>query len=343
MNLAAALPGRVLLVGATDSAPDVAAVLAAHPWQCAHAATSAGVLRRLHTVRDIDLVVLVPNGEFREYTELCRQIKFDQRTAFVAVLFALPAEYADRRFEAYAAGADDCLPLPASPQELGLRLSRAFQFKRATDSLEDASAILSSLANAVEGRDAYTRGHTERVSAYAVEIGRHIGLDPGSFPTLRIGGIVHDIGKVAVPDQILNKPGKLTDAEFDAVRRHPLVGFDVLRPVRTFRAVLPIVRWHHERPNGKGYPDGLQGDQLPLLPRIVAVADVFDALSTARPYRPAFSVDEYTDILRRSADHGDLDPVLVAALLEILRQNEVTLAGGTLDPALLHATPQRPL
>ena len=142
--------------------------------------------------------------------------------------------------------------------------------------------------------------------------------------------MVHDIGKVAVPDHILNKPGKLTDEEMQIVRRHPVVGHDILRSLRTFRDVVPIVRWHHERPNGRGYPDGLKGDELPLLPRIVAVSDWFDAMSTDRPYRPALPVVDCKDIMARSAECGDLDAPLVGIFVGILEES-LPSAGTTND------------
>jgi putative two-component system response regulator len=319
------LLGHILLVGPADAAPELGAALAAKSWRCTRCESPTGVLRRLRSEPDIDLVLLTPQAKPGSYIELCRHIKFDPRTAFVSVVFVLAPSNADQRAETFAAGADDCIPLPAPPGEILIRLFNALRVKRATDSLEDATAIITSLANAIEGRDAYTRGHVERVATYCVEIGRRVGVSQEDLSTLRIGGIVHDIGKVAVPDQILNKAGKLTDGEMSIVKRHPIVGHDILEPLRTFRNVLPLVRWHHERPNGTGYPDGLRGDQLPLLPRIVAVADVFDAVSTARSYRPAYPPTRYRAILATAAESGDLDESLVAILLEMLDENTVAL------------------
>jgi putative two-component system response regulator len=316
-----------LLVGQGAATGELEAVISAEGWACAHSETPVGVLHRLHLEPDVDVVLLAPETTLRAYSELCRQIKYDSRTALLSVVFALRADQTGWRAEVYSARADDCIQLPAPPAEILQRLTNACRVKRVTDSLEDATAVISSLANAIEGRDTYTRGHVERVGTYAMELGRRAGVSPRELSVLRLGGIVHDIGKVAVPDQILNKPGKLTDEEFGIVQRHPVIGYDILRPSRTFRDVLPIVRWHHERPNGTGYPDGLRGDQIPLLARITAVADVFDALSTSRSYRPAFSPVEYTPILRRAADNEELDPALVRALLEILDQSTRALTG----------------
>ena len=340
MGPPATVSGRILLVGPDVSGPELDAILSAQPWKCAHCQTPNGVLPRLRGTSDIDLLLLTPESALHSYTELCREVKFDARTAFVSVVFLLPPALmlsphkATHRAEAYAAGADDCIQLPASPNEILLRLSNALRVKRATDSLEEATSVITSLANAVEGRDAYTRGHVERVSAYSVELGKRVECSPDELSALRMGGIVHDIGKVAVPDHILNKPGKLSDEEMAIVKRHPLVGFSILRPLRTFQTIRPIVRWHHERPNGTGYPDGLHGDDLPLLPRIVAVADFFDAISTDRPYRPAFSPEKCREIAISAAEKEELDPLLVTTLLEMLSESGAASAEASSEAPL---------
>ncbi len=311
-------PVHIFLVGPQGGAPQLEMILNVAAWESTRFETPSGALRRLRSESAIDMVVLTPDASFQSYIGLCRDIKFDPRTGFVSVVFVLSDADAHRSADAYEAGADDCIPSSASPKELLRRLLNACRVKRATDSLEDSTAVITSLAAAIEGRDAYTHGHVERVATYSVEIGRGVGVDAAGLAVLKIGGIVHDIGKVLIPDSILNKPGKLDDIEMELVKRHPIIGYDILKPMRTFRDVLPIVRWHHERPNGKGYPDGLEGDQFPLLPRIVAVADVFDAISTTRPYRPTLSASKCEEILLTAAENEDLDPWSVKALLDIL-------------------------
>ncbi|MEI8195830.1 MAG: HD domain-containing phosphohydrolase, partial [Phycisphaerae bacterium] len=154
-----------------------------------------------------------------------------------------------------------------------------------------------------------------------------VGLEAEALETLTLGAILHDIGKIGVPDHILNKPGKLTDEEMAIMRQHPVIGYDILKPLRTFRAVLPIIRWHHERPNGRGYPDGLQSPEIPLLARITAVADVFDALATDRPYRPALPLEKCRAILLEEGTGGNLDMDLVRVLLKLVGTGTGTLAG----------------
>ncbi len=313
--------GRVLIVGDNTPALEIESLLKTRGWFCERIPGTNGVLRRLRDQADLDLVLLVPDAETAPFLELCRHIKFDLRTAYLSVIVVQLAGRPRDQAALLAAGADDALSWPAGPEKIMLRLGNACRIKRATDYLEDANAVISSLANAIEGRDSYTRGHVERVSAYAVELGRRAGVSADELVVLRTGGIVHDIGKVAVPDQILNKPDRLLPAERELVERHPAVGYDILQPLRTFRDVLPVVRWHHERPNGTGYPDGLCGDAIPLVARIVAVADVFDALSTARAYRPAYTPEEYRSILLEAGQRGDLDAELVRILLESLTQS----------------------
>ena len=319
--------GRVLHVGLPQRSLQLEAALNADTWEYTHFDTPSGVLRRVRNAPAIDLVILAPEASLDAYTGLCRQIKLDARTAFVSVVFMLLPVHAERRADVFEAGANDCIQLPASPKEVELRLSSAIRVKRATDSLEDSAAVITSLAAAIEGRGAYTYGHVERVSMYSVVIGRRIGVDREGLAALKLGGIVHDIGKVMIPDQILNKPGRLDDIEMEIVKRHPTIGYHILQPLRMFRDALPIVRWHHERPNGTGYPDGLEGDQFPLLARIVTIADVFDAISTARPYRPALSPGECRAILNAAGESQELDPSLVAALFEILDGGERALVG----------------
>jgi putative two-component system response regulator len=170
----------------------------------------------------------------------------------------------------------------------------------------------------VEARDPYTEGHCERLARYASDLGEHLGLPPDSLVALRRGGYLHDLGKIAVPDEILKKGANLTPQEWEIMRRHPITGEAICKPLKSLRLVLPIIRHHHEHWNGTGYPDGLKGREIPLLPRILQVVDVYDALRTHRPYKPAQSHEQAARTMVEEAQAGLWDPELVPEFFAML-------------------------
>ncbi len=169
----------------------------------------------------------------------------------------------------------------------------------------------------VEAKDPYTRGHSERVSDYSVLLGEKLGLSEEELHTLKIGGLFHDIGKIGVPDTVLSKPGKLTDEEFEEIKKHPSIGAEILSNATIFADIIPIVKYHHERYDGKGYPDGLAGLSIPYLARIAAIADTYDAMRSKRPYRDALPLDIVKEEFRKNAG-TQFDPSLVPVFLEII-------------------------
>jgi putative two-component system response regulator len=172
----------------------------------------------------------------------------------------------------------------------------------------------------VEGRDPYTEGHCERLALYGADLGRHLGLDEDSIVAVRRGGYLHDLGKIAVPDEILKKGGDLSPQEWEIMKRHPVTGESICKPLKSLRLVLPIIRHHHEHVDGSGYPDGLRAGEIPLLPRVLQVADVYDALRTARPYKPAFAHDHSSQAMIEKVRQGLLDAELVHEFLHMLQQ-----------------------
>ncbi|HTQ12173.1 MAG TPA: HD domain-containing phosphohydrolase [Fimbriimonadaceae bacterium] len=181
---------------------------------------------------------------------------------------------------------------------------------------------LESLATALEARDEYTRGHSQRVCEVSLMIAEHLGFGPDAIEELRIGTILHDIGKIGVPDQVLNKPGRLTDEEFAIMKQHPVIGYDICKPLMLADGVLMIIRNHHEKLDGSGYPDRLRGGELPLSLRIVCVADAFDAMSSRRPYRGVMPIEEVLGELSKGAGI-QFDPVVVESLRELLPTNRM--------------------
>jgi putative two-component system response regulator len=189
--------------------------------------------------------------------------------------------------------------------------------KALVDSLEEAETILFALAQSVEQRDKYTGLHCERLAAYSIALGQALGLPRPEQLALYRGGYLHDIGKISIPDVILFKHGLLTDDEWKVMRLHTVRGEEICRPMKTLAPVLPIIRSHHERWDGTGYPDGLAGEDIPLLARILQIADIYDALTTARPYKPAFTREHAMEIMLEEARRGWRDPELVPLFAEV--------------------------
>jgi putative two-component system response regulator len=213
------------------------------------------------------------------------------------------------------------------------------RLKRLTNDLESAESLFLTLGRIIEARDPYTEDHCDRLAQYATALGTALNLERTDLDALYRGAFLHDVGKIAIPDRVLLKKGKLTAKEFAVMKQHPVIGDDLCRTVRSFEAVRPIVRHHHERLDGRGYPDGLSGDRIPMLARIVGVVDVFDALTTDRPYRKALRVDAALTIMRDDAKRGWCDPALLDAFIEVLantaevRARQQPASGEILAPA----------
>ncbi len=183
--------------------------------------------------------------------------------------------------------------------------------------------MLCTLGLSVESRDPYTEGHCERLAQNASSLGLHLGLDEEAIVALRRGGYLHDLGKIAVPDEILKKGSNLTPEEWEVMKQHPITGENICRPLKSLRLILPIIRHHHEHSDGSGYPDGLRKRDIPLLPRVLQVVDVYDALRTARPYKPALSHDQSAITMREEARAGLWDQELVAEFFSMLEKRQV--------------------
>jgi HD-GYP domain-containing protein (c-di-GMP phosphodiesterase class II) len=184
-------------------------------------------------------------------------------------------------------------------------------FEEATNPVPDTERILFALAQAVEQRDRHTAGHCERLAFISVAMGIFMGLDHASLLALYRGGYLHDVGKVGIPDSILFKPGKLSEQEWVVMRTHPIRGVDICRHLKSLAPVVPIIRHHHERWDGSGYPDGLRGEEIPLVARVLQIADIYDALTSPRPYKDAFSPAQALHLIREETDRGWRDPELV--------------------------------
>jgi putative two-component system response regulator len=262
----------------------------------------------------LDIVMPGMNG-----FEVCRRIKAPPETRLTPIVLITGLSATEDRIEGINAGADDLLSKPIDFNELLARSRSLLRLKQFTDELENAESVLFSLAYGIEARDPYTGGHCERLAEMSACLAEKLGLSEEHIKALRRAGIVHDIGKVVVPDAILLKPGPLTEDETAVMRKHPVVGEHICAPLRTFRLVLPIIRHHHEKHDGSGYPDGLRGGEIPLTAAILQLADVYDALTTNRPYRMASSPDIALRIMEEEAARGWWDRDLFDAFREMVR------------------------
>jgi putative two-component system response regulator len=252
--------------------------------------------------------------------ELCARLKADPRYELMPVVILTAVGDLEARVAGLAAGADDFFTKPVEFVELRTRLAALLRVKMLLGQLERAEAVITTLALTIEARDPYTLGHCDRLSRYAVALGEALGLDHEMIRALRLGGYLHDLGKIAVPDGILLKPGPLDPIEQERIRAHPGAGSDLVLGLRSMELVRPIMRHHHEKWDGSGYPDGLKGEAIPLGARIISVVDVFDALHTERPYKAALPRSDAVSLLIRETDAGYWDPKVVETFLEILRQ-----------------------
>lgn len=234
----------------------------------------------------------------------CAALKSDPLTRLTPVVLITGLDDLESRVRGIEAGADDFLTKPFNLTELRARVRSLVRIKRYTDDLDSAEAAFVSLAVTIEARDPLTNGHCQRLAKYATQLGAAIGLGDDDLTALTRGGFLHDIGKVGIPDAVLLKPGPLTSDEYRTMQQHTIIGDRVCAELRSLRKVRPIVRSHHERLDGSGYPDGLRGDEIPLIAQIAGIVDVFDALTFTRPYRAALSVEEAIGELRREAERG---------------------------------------
>jgi cyclic di-GMP phosphodiesterase len=271
------------------------------------------LLEREHVdVVIVDLVIPEMSG-----TDFCHLLKKNRQTQFIPILMVTSVQGTHNEISGIDSGADEFLVKPLNPPLVRARLRGMVRHKALIDSLDEAETILFALARSVEQRDKHTGAHCERLAAYSAGLGRALGLPKRDLLALYRGGFLHDIGKVSIPDAILFKRGMLTETEWETMRQHTIRGEEICRPMRTLAPVLPIIRSHHERWDGSGYPDRLRGEEIPLLARILQVADIYDALTTARPYKPAFSHGHAIEIMLEESLRGWRDPELVPLFAQL--------------------------
>lgn len=250
--------------------------------------------------------------------EACRRLKDDPLTQLVPVVLVTGLAAREDRIQGIAAGCDDFLTKPVDFEQLIARTRSALRTKALVDELEQAENVLVSLATALDAKDSYTRGHSERVASYAETLGVAVGLDKETCRNLKRAGLLHDIGKIGIPLEYLQKPGKLTTEEYEVVKLHPSIGYDICRPLKTMAPLLPLIRGHHERLDGRGYPDALSSDAIPTALRCLITADIYDALTSDRAYRRALPQEQALQIMREEASVGMWDQRIIDILASTL-------------------------
>ena len=300
-------------------------LLRAHSYRVVEAADGDQAFLEICS-HPIDLALLDVQMPGRSGFSVCRAIKARPETRFVPVVLITGLGGAEDRIQGIEAGADDFLNKPVRSEELLARVRSLVRLKRYTDELENAETVLCMLARSIEAKDPYTEGHCDRLSRYTVWLAEKVGLTEAECDDLRRGGIVHDIGKVAVPESVLLKPGPLSPDERKIMEQHTIAGERICAPLKSFRHVLPIIRSHHEKQDGSGYPDHLKGEEIPLTARILQTVDIYDSLTTDRPYRKALSQEKAIEIMWEETRRGWWDPNLVGALEELLAESPLAFS-----------------
>jgi putative two-component system response regulator len=256
-----------------------------------------------------DLVLLDVGLPGIDGLEVCRRLRSEPATLTLPIIMLTGRSGVDDIVAGLDAGADDFVGKPFQPPELLARIRSSLRLRRAIDEMEAAHGVVAALANAVEAKDATTERHCQRLAAFAYRLGLGAGLEGPDLKGVVFGALLHDVGKIGISEAVLTKPGPLTAPEWSEMRRHPEIGERICQPLSAARLFAPIVRHHHERWDGAGYPDGLQGEAIPIGARIVGLVDAFDAMTHDRPYRAARSVDAALEEVEKEAGR-QFDPAV---------------------------------
>lgn len=282
---------------------------------------AAALAQVLDTSPDLILLDVMMPG--MDGYEVCRRLKSDERTRLTPVVFITALDDRRARLRGIEAGGDDFLTKPFDQLELSARVKSLIHQKRLNEDLDHAKQVLFSIARTVESRDPNTGDHCERLVVRGKAFGEYLGLSRSEVRDLTWGGYLHDIGKVGIPDAVLLKQGKLTADEWQTMKQHVSIGEQICLPLRTMRGVLPIIRHHHERWDGSGYPDGLVKNEIPYMAQVFQMVDIYDALRSERPYKKAFSSDEALKMITEEADKGWRNPKLVEQFSSFIQTTEI--------------------
>ncbi len=292
-----------------------------YPYELAVAQDGEEALRKIESDPP-DLVLLDLMMPGLSGYEVCERIKKDKKTQFIPVIVITALKELNDKIKAIEMGADDFLMKPFNKVELLTRIKSLLKLKVLYDDLEMSEDIIFTLADLLEAKDIYTRGHSERVARYGVALAQFVGLSEADQNIIRRGALLHDIGKIGIRESILNKPEKLSMEELAHIRSHPARGCEICKSLKSIQNSLPIIRHHHERVDGKGYPDGIDIGEISLGARIVAIVDSYDAMTSNRPYRKGISPSEAIKIFEREMHMGQWDPELTVQWINLVKKSQ---------------------
>ncbi len=322
MNMNADKPVILIVDDQVDNIQTIRDILGEDQYRIIEATNGREALQILERVTP-DLILLDAMMPVMDGFETARSIRKNINTRLIPIIMITALDSVQDRVKGLETGVDDFITRPFHIIELRARIKNLLRLRESLNELENAEQVIFSLAKAVEAKDKYTEGHCNRLANLAESMGKFLGLPESDIVVLRRGGILHDIGKIAISDQILLKPGPLTSEEFEIIKKHPIIGEEICKPLKTLRPVLPVIRYHHERFNGTGYPEGLSGHQIPLTARIIGLVDCYDSLTTHRPYRMALRHDQALEICERETKRGLWDPELFKSLKALLEDRRL--------------------
>lgn len=266
----------------------------------------------------VDLAVLDVMMPGMDGFELCRRFKDLSGKRFFPVILLTALTDRKSRITGIESGADDFISKPFDTSELITKIKSLLKLKALQEELDHSENIIMTLAVAMEAKDPYTKGHSTRVSKLSVDFVSFLDLSNKDKEEMKKAGVLHDIGKICLSESLLHKAGPLTEEEAEAIKRHAVLGEEICRPLVSMRRILPGIRHHHERWDGRGFPDGIAREEIPIMARILSIADSFDAIISVRPYRDRRSIKTALEIMKSERYKGQWDPELLGYFLEMM-------------------------
>ena len=259
--------------------------------------------------------------------DLCKSLKSLSGRKFFPIILLTGLDQLENKITGIEAGADDFFSKPFNSIELTTKIRSLIKLKRLQDELDHSEDIILTLAVAIEAKDPYTKGHSERVSNLSKKLAIFIGLSQAESITIKKAATLHDIGKIGLKEDILHKRGPLQKNELELIRRHPIIGEDICKPLHSLKQILPGIRYHHERWDGRGYPDRLKGEDIPIIARIISVIDSFDVIVSERPYRRSYSINAAINLMNTEKSSGQWDPWLVEKFITMIENDPLIHKG----------------